>query len=110
MSYKVKLTTNAISHIQAVVNYIADDLLEPQTALRWKENMQKDIAQLSFMPGRVRLTEEEPWHSLGVHKLLARRFCVYFWIDEEAQVVWVTAVVYEKREQLPVLIDMSMEE
>ena len=109
MNYKVKLTTNAIEQIQAVVDYIADVLLEPETAERWKNRIKSDISQLSYMPGRIRLTDEEPWHSLGIHRMSIRNFYVYFWINEEELTVWITAVVYERRDQLPILIDMPLE-
>lgn len=109
MNYKVKLTPNAIAQMQAVYTYIAEQRMEPQVALNWKNGMKNEINKLSFMPGRVQLTEEEPWHSLGIHKLSTRHFLVYFWIDENAKAVWVTAVVYEKREQIHVLIDMPLE-
>lgn len=109
MNYKIKLTQNAIEQIQAVVDYIAEVLMEPETALRWKDNIYSDIAQLSYMPNRIKLTEEEPWRSRSIHKLAARNFLIYFWIDVEQRVVWITAVVYERRNQISALLDMPLE-
>ena len=61
------------------------------------------------MPRSVALTEEEPWHSYGIHKLPVKNFLVYFWIDEAARKVQVTAVIYGRRDQVRQLSEMSME-
>ena len=52
------------------------------------------------------LTEEEPWHSYCIHKLVVGNYLIYFWIDEAAFTVWITAVVYGSRDQRRQLLDM----
>ncbi len=51
------------------------------------------------MPARIPLTAEEPWHSQGIHKMVVKNFLVYFWIDDKNLCVWVTAVIYGRRNQ-----------
>ena len=109
MSYCIKLTPNAIEQIQAALDYISDVLMVPDIAENWKNRLKNDVSQLSFMPGRVRLTEEEPWHGLGIHKLIVHHFIIYFWIEETVKIVWITAIVYEKRDQISVLGQMPLE-
>ena len=37
-----------------------------------------------------------------------KNFLVYYLIDEEKDAVWVTAVVYGRRDQIVALVDMSL--
>ena len=97
--YEVKVTPYALRQIQEVVHYISGILQSPVNAQSWLDTIQKELDSLSFMPERIPLTEEEPWHSQGVHKMVVKNFLVYFWIDERNMWVWVTAVVYGKRNQ-----------
>lgn len=38
-----------------------------------------------------------------------RNFLVYFFIDEENKVVWITAVIYGRRDQIAALSDIFPE-
>lgn len=109
MAYRIKITDYAIGQMQNAAAYIAHDLLEPDTADRWVSQMQKEIMTLDFMPGRIPLVEDEPWRTEGIHKMVVMNFLVYFWIEEDADIVWVRAVVYGGRDQRRVLEDMPME-
>ena len=61
-----------------------------------------------FVKSKTLLTEEEPWHSQGIHKMIVKNFLVYFWIDTDHLRVWVTAVVYGRRNQRSQLEQMEM--
>lgn len=60
------------------------------------------------MPTRYPLTEEEPWHTKGIHKMPFKNCLVYYLIDDDKEVVWVTAVIYGCRNQIVALKDMSL--
>lgn len=45
-------------------------------------------------------------HPEGVHKMLVSNFLVYYWVDEEQRIVWITAVVYGRRDQVQELRKM----
>jgi toxin ParE1/3/4 len=108
MGYTVKITSYALVQMQEIVQYISKTLQSPENAEKWLTRMQEELAALSSMPASVPLTEEEPWHSQGVHKMVVGKFLAYFWIDEPTQIVWVTAVVYGKRDQRQQLQQMEM--
>ncbi len=108
MRYEVKLTTQAIEQIQEIVRYISHILLVPETARKWADTLQSEIAKLDFMPTRYPLTEEEPWHTKGIRKMPFKNFLVYYLIDEDKNSVWVTAVIYGRRNQITALMDMSL--
>lgn len=107
MEYSVKLTPHAIVQIQETIAYISKVLLVPETARAWSDYLQKEIAGLSTMPERFSSVDEEPWQSRGYRKMPVKNFIVYYFVDDGNKTVWVTAVVYGRRDQLNVLKDMS---
>lgn len=106
MDYKVKLTDHAVAQLQEVVIYISKVLQASTVAKHWAARVKKELASLSTMPARYPLTEEEPWHTEGIHKMSVENFLVYYWINEEKKIVWITAIVYARRDQLRVLREM----
>lgn len=106
MDYKVKLTDHAVAQLQEAVIYISKVLQASTVAKHWAARIKKELASLSTMPARYPLTEEEPWHTEGIHKMSVENFLVYYWIDEEKKIVWITAIVYARRDQLRVLREM----
>ena len=109
MKYEVKITSYALRQMQEIVSYISATLQSPENATRWLNVMKKELASLSSMPDRIPLTNEEPWHSQGVHKMVVKNFLVYFWIDTDNLCVWITAVVYGRRNQRQQLEQMEMD-
>ena len=97
--FEIKITTYALGQMQETVRYISVSLNSPEIAEKWMQRIRKEISSLSHMPKRISLTEEEPWHSQGIHKMAAGNFLIYFWVDDETPCVWITAVVYGRRDQ-----------
>ncbi len=106
--YAVKITRQAQAQLEEIARYIAFVLREPQTALRLLDSLEAEIASLSRFPGRAALTEEEPWHSQGIHKLSVKNYLIYFWIDEDHRRVQVTAVIHGSRDQKKQLLEMEL--
>ena len=109
MRYEVKLTAQAIGQIQETVQYISKVLLEPETARKWAGTLEHEIGKLDFMPLRYPLTEEEPWRTRGIRKMPVKNFLVYYLVDEDTKTVWVTAVIYGRRDQIAALLDMPLD-
>ena len=108
-TYIVKITGQAQQQMQEITHYIARELKAPDAALHLLGTLEKAISSLSYFPQRVLLTDEEPWHSSGIHRLSAKNFLIYFWIDEENLKVQVIAVIYEKRDQIQQLFQVDLE-
>lgn len=108
--YKIFLTTQAVGQLNESKQYIAQTLLEPETARRWLEHMKAEMQKLSFMPTRNPLTDEEPWRSYGVRKLTVKNYLVYYIVKEEKAEVWITGVIYAHRDQLGQLRNMELDE
>lgn len=104
--YAVKATKYAEVQLREIVTYVAFDLKERQTAFRLLNKLETAMQSLERMPNRVKLVDEEPWHSEGIRKLPVGNYVIFFWVDEENSRVQVTAVVYGKMEQHRVLQKM----
>ena len=108
-TYIVKITTQAEEQLHEITKYISFELRAPKAALHLLDIIEHSISSLSKLPQRIALTEEEPWHTYGVHKMPVNNFLVYFWVDEENSKVQVTAIVYNRRDQLKHLSQMDIE-
>lgn len=106
MKYKVKITDIAEKQVRGITAYISKVLLSPKAARSCLTKLKALTVSLNEIPHRFPLFETEPWRSDGIRKTLAGNFIVYFWIDEPTKTVWVTAVIYAKRDQLAALKDI----
>lgn len=107
-SYKIKITSQAQSQLKEIARYISATLQSPATAIKMLDTLEKEILSLANLPNRIALTPEEPWHSQGIHKMPVKNYLVYFWINEELNIVQITAVVYGRRDQKQLLSHMKM--
>lgn len=98
--YEVKITTQASEQIAKIIDYIAYELCNPDAANNLLDEMEEKIIALSEFPERHPLIDEEPWGIEGVRKIVVKNFLVYYWVDVDKKKVHVTAVVYEKRNQI----------
>lgn len=102
-SYEVIMTPDAAEDLTELRDYIAYTLLAPNTALSYIQVIRKEIAALSTMPARNKPVDDEPWHSRGIRKTIAKNFYIYYRIDDDAMRVYVLNVIYAKRDQLKAL-------
>ncbi|MBQ3416972.1 MAG: type II toxin-antitoxin system RelE/ParE family toxin [Ruminococcus sp.] len=106
MEYSVRLTSYSIFQIQETISYISKVLLVPETATAWSGFLEKQIAGLNIMPARFPLVDIEPWRTNGIRRMPVKNFIVYYYVEENAKEVWITSVVYSKRNQLNALKEM----
>lgn len=107
--YKVHITRFALEQIDEIKQYIVNELFAPQAAKELLLSIKETIASLEVLPLRNPFVDEEKWRKQGIHRTVVKNFLVYYWVDEEKSVVYITAVVYGKREQLRQLEEMDME-
>jgi toxin ParE1/3/4 len=94
MKYKIVLTKQADTDLRGIYEYIAFNLLEPETAARQLGRIEKGILSLAEMPERFRAFEKEPWYSRGLRKMPVDNFIVFYIPNAEDQTVTVTRVMY----------------
>ena len=110
MLYEVMLTSCARKHIKEIIKYISKTLLEPQIARKWSDTLKREFKKLNYMPLRYPLVLEEPWRAKGIHRMLVKNYLVYYFVDKEKQIVWITGVVYAHRNQIEALLSMPLDE
>lgn len=107
--YDVQITQYALSQMKEIRDYIANELLAPQAAYNLLSEMKRKIASLSSMPDRNPLVDVKKWREQGIRRMTVKNFIIYYWTNKEQQTVHITAVVYEKRNQLMELVKMELE-
>ena len=106
--YDVRITPHAEQSMQEIASYIAVDLMAPQTAVKLLRALKKAVDSLEMFPGHIHLTPEEPWHNLGIRRLVVKNYYIYFWIDEANLRVHITDVIYARQNQPAQLADMFL--
>ena len=101
--YRIEFTRDAVTDLNELLNYIAFELLVPETALSYVQEIENAISSLASLPGRIKPISEEPWFSRGVRRLQVNNFYVYYQIDDDAGQVTILNVIYAKRDQLNAL-------
>ena len=109
-SYEVIMTSDAVSDLMEIRDYIADVLLVPETALSYIRLVRQEIAKLEYMAAGIAPVPDEPWHSRGLRKIMAKNFYVYYRIDEDSKRVYVMNIIYTKRDQLKQINKMKFED
>lgn len=107
--YKVQITKYALAQMEEIKDYITNELLAPQAAYNLFSEIKRRIASLGTMPERNPLVDIKKWREQGIRKTVVKNFILYYWTDEERQTVHITAIVYEKRNQLMQLGKMELE-
>lgn len=98
MKYMVDITAQAESDLRGIYEYIAFELLEPETAAGQLERLEKGIGSLEFMPYRFREYESEPWKARGLRVMTVDNYVVLYIPDKEFAVVVILRVMYGGRD------------
>ena len=82
MIFYVAYSAEARQDLRDIYEYIAYELLVPETAARQAERIMKAARSLEQIPMRYRLYEREPWHSQGLRVLPVDNYLVFYLPDE----------------------------
>ncbi len=98
MTYKIDISKQAQADLRGIYEYIAYNLLSPQSAKRQLERLEEHIMGLNQMPMRFSEYEREPWHSRGMRIMTVGNFVVMYIPSEEKCVVTIIRVMYGGRD------------
>lgn len=99
--YKIQITDSALSDMEEIYNYIAEQLQVPDTAMEQYNRIADAIETLDTFPERVKLMETEEERALGLRQMPVDNFSVFFHIKEER----VTNVLYSANDIIKRLSD-----
>ena len=78
--YDVKISHTALSDMEQIYSYIADRLLEPDTAMGQYNRIAEAIQSLDILPERCALVESEPERTQGLRQMLVDNYwCSTLW-------------------------------
>lgn len=109
-TFQVIVTPDAEADLKEIRDYISDVLLAPQAARSYLHFMREQIGKLEFLGASIAPVVDEPWHSKGVRRIVAKNFLIYFRVDTTDKTVYVLNVIYGKRDQLAALKRMDLYE
>lgn len=98
MSYNVVITQDAQDEVRGIFEYIAFNLLVPDTAKKQTRRIIDAIHSLSEFPERNAVYEMEPWKSRGLRKLIIDNYIAFYIINENQKEVVVLHVFYGGRD------------
>ena len=90
--YDVKISRMALSDMEQIYSYIADRLLEPDTAMAQYNRIAEAIQSLNILPERCALVESEPERTQGLRQMLVDNYSVFYIVGEDT--VSVARVLY----------------
>ena len=96
-AYRVRYSPAAREDLKGIYSYIADSLKESGTAARQTDRIRKAIRSLDTMPERHRVVEWEPWASLGMRRIPADKYVIYYLVDKKGHTVTVVRIFYGGR-------------
>ena len=95
--YKVKVNPRAISELDRIYKYIADDKLSPQNARGLVDRIKKAVLNLDTFPQSHQERNEGRYAGKGYRQLLIDNYVVIFRIDELHKTVYVVTIPYQGR-------------
>ena len=85
--YKIQITDIALSDMENIYKYIADQLQSPVTAMGQYNRIADAIETLSTFPERVKLMESEDEYALGLRQMPVDNYSVFFHIRDNRVIV-----------------------
>lgn len=98
MKWDVYYSAQARLDIRNIYEYIACDLLVPETAVGQTQRIMKKIRLLNNMPMRNQLYSDEPWNSQGLRYMLVDNYLVFYLPNEINHSVNIIRIMYAGRD------------
>ena len=90
--YKVEITKEALQNMEDIYNYIANELLSPENAMRQYDRIAGAILKLDIFPEKFRVLKSEREKQRELRRLVVDNYSVFYVISEDRVIV--TNVLY----------------
>lgn len=98
MSWKIKYSLQALEDLKAIYEYIAFELLVPDTASNQVERIMGAINKIDEMPMMYKIYEDEPWKSKGLRVFPVDNYIVLYLPKEDLKTVNIVRIIYGGRD------------
>ena len=92
--YKVKLMSRALRDLDSIYKYIAETLLESNTALNLVVEIEREIFSLEHFLNRCPIRRVGAYANKGYRQLFVKNYTVIYRVNEEDKTVIVVTVRY----------------
>lgn len=97
MIYDVQISEQAEADLRGIYEYIAFELLSPETASGQLDRLEYHISKLDTLPRRFRTYDREPWHSRELRVMPVDHYVVFYIPDDASLTVTIIRVMYDGR-------------
>jgi len=94
MKWKVNYSAQALEDLKAVYEYIAFELLVPETARSQAKRIMDSINKLDELPMMYKSYEKEPWKSKGLRVFPIDNYIVLYLPKEDSKTVNIVRIIY----------------
>lgn len=105
--YRLEITAQADNDLRSLYEYIAYELLAPESAASQLDRLEEAIGRLDRFPERTSLYGKEPWRSRGLRVFPVDNYVVYYIPYQDESVVKVLRVLYKGRDRDGELMDRT---
>ena len=98
MKWKIKYSAQALEDLKTIFEYIAFELLVPDTARNQIKRIMDSVNKLDEMPMMYKTYEDEPWKSKGLRIFPVDNYIVLYLPKENLQTVNVVRILYGGRD------------
>ena len=93
-NYVVKLYSRAYRDLDGIYTYIAENLLEPGTALNMIDELEKAIFSLEQLPERGTIRHIGSYANGDYRQLFVKNYCIIYRVLKEKEEVHIVTVRY----------------
>ena len=101
--YNIEITEPAEKDLHEIGNYIANELLQPNVALKAVGRIAEAIFSLEKMPLRNALVMDERLALQGIRKTIIDNYIVFYSVSEKEKKVTVIRILYSRRDWISLL-------
>ena len=97
--YKVIINFKAKRQLEDIVRYMKNEYYSSWSIESFLKSIEKTNEQLMKSPKLYALVIDEPWHSMGVRRILIRGYFIYYIVDDEECIVRIYGIVHSRMNQ-----------
>lgn len=101
--YDIKITGPAEKDLKKIGEYIANELLEYNRAMKVIDKIARAIFSLEEMPLRNAIVADDKLASQGIRKFIIDNYIVFYIVDQDNKRVTIIRILYKRRDWINIL-------
>ena len=97
--YNYVLTESAEADVDEAFDYIANELLNPDAASAFADELEKKLEEICKTPKAGRLVHNPYLKRDDIRRVLVKNYIAYYLVDEDEAKIVVLRIIYNRRDQ-----------